>query len=235
MSNTQKKEKTQIGIIGIPHTGTFPWQTTMSILSLKLPVNTIVKYHLVGSCLIYDARDKIINFAEKQNADWVLFFDSDMIVPADSIIKFINTRLEGKELDVVGGICFKRTPPFQPCFYTKARIDAKTKKPVLESPIDFPEKGLLSVEGLGMACTFIRKKAWRAIKEKTGHCFFPFPGVGEDLSFCIRARMADIKMFVDLSINVGHVAQIDIRKEHFFAAKQEHMEKYPDKPLFNEV
>lgn len=224
-----------IGVIGIPHTGTFPWQTAMSLLSMRLPPDTIIKYHLVGSCLVYDARNKIIEFAEKENADWILFIDSDMVIPPDCLLKFVNAELEKKKLDMMSGIFFKRIPPYQPCFYTKARIDPKTKKSILESPIDFPETGLIECEGLGMACTFIRKKAWRAVKEKFGEMFFPFPTIGEDLSFCIRARLAGIKMFADLSIKVGHIGVVNFGKEHFFLARDEHAKNHPNEPLFKEV
>jgi hypothetical protein len=233
--NNQIKKPEGIGVIGIPHTGTFPWQTTMSLLTLKLPQNFIVKYHLIGSCLVYDAREKIIQFCENENADWLLFLDSDMVIPADALLKFVNCKLDGNKLDVVGGICFKRIPPFQPCFYTKARINPETKKPLLESPIDFPDTGLLEVEGIGMACTFIRKNAWQAMKKKHEQLFFPYFGIGEDLSFCIRARMTGIKMFADLSVNVGHIGHVQFDKQHFFMARDEHRKNKPDEPLFREV
>lgn len=235
MNQQHVQQPQHIGVIGIPHTGTFPWQTCMSLMSLKLPANTMIKYHLIGSCLVYDAREKIINFAENVNADWILYIDSDMVLPSDCLLKFVNAKLENKEIEIMGGMCFKRTPPFQPCFYTKARINPETKKPLLESPIDFPETGLIEVEGIGMACTFIRKSAWKKVKEKHESPFFPYPGVGEDLSFCIRARMAGIKMYTDLSINVGHMAQMEIKKEHFFMARDEHMKNNPNKPLFEKV
>ena len=238
MSNVQnennKIKKPNIGVIGIPHTGTFPWQTAMSLMSLVYPENTIIKFHLIGSCLIYDSREKIVQFAEKENADWILFVDSDMILPSDVLLKFVNSRLDEKELDFVGGMCFKRTQPFQPCFYTKARINPETKKPILETPINFPESGMLEVEGMGMACTFIRKNAWKKIKQKHENMFFPYPGIGEDLSFCTRARMEGIKMYVDLSVNVGHISQMEIRKEHFIMARDNHIKENPNKPLFNE-
>lgn len=214
------KNKSQIGVIGIPHTGMFSWQTTMSLIGLQWPPNTIVKYHLVGSSLVYDAREKIFNFAISNNADWVIFIDSDMVVPANTVTNFVNARVDDIVPEMITGLCFKRTEPFQPCFYTKARIDTKTKKPILESPIEFPDNGFMQVEGFGMACCFIRMSAIKRIKQPY---FFPFPGIGEDLSFCIRARMANVKMFADLSLNVGHVSNIPIYKQHFFTARDEYL------------
>jgi GT2 family glycosyltransferase len=232
VANQANQVKAKRGIIGMPHTGTFPHQTTMSLTGLIRPLNTVVMNHMIGSCIIYDARDQIIKFAEDNNADWVLFVDSDMVLPNDALIKFEAMTLQDKKLDIVSGMCFKRIPPYQPCFYTKARINAETKKPMLETPIDFPEKGLLEVEGMGMACTFIRKEAWRKVKEKTGHWFFPFPGIGEDLSFCIRARMAGIKMYVDLSVDVGHVSQFVVYKNTFYKARDEHIKSKSTASLF---
>lgn len=230
IKNEPKKQ--EIGVIGIPHTGIFPHQTTMSLNGLIKPANHIIMNHMIGSCLVYDARDQIINFAEENNADWVLMVDSDMVLPNDTLVKLVCTTLEGERLQIASGMCFKRTRPHQPCFYTKARINPETKKPELETPVDFPDKGLLECQGFGMACTLIRRHAWQAIRKKTGHLFFPFPNLGEDLSFCIRARMAGIKMYTDLSINVGHVSNYVVYKESFFKARDEHFNKKDGTPLF---
>ena len=226
--------KQKIGVIGIPHTGLFYWQTVMALLGLSYPANTIIKYHLIGSCLIYDARDKIFEFAEKENADWVFFMDSDMVIPNDILIK-----LDKHNVPMISGMAFKRTPPYQPCFYTKVEIKEDTHKPYCESPIQFPDKGILECQGLGMACCFIRKEVWKNTAHKvTEKCertwFFPYPGVGEDLSFCLRARKAKHKMYVDLSINVGHISTVPITKEYFEIARDEHIKNNPKEMLYKE-
>jgi hypothetical protein len=235
----QQEFDTKKGVIGIAHTGTFPWQTTMSLLSLQRPASTTIKYHLVGSCLVYDARDKIIEFALKEEADWVMFVDSDMVLPNNILTRFTNLILEGKQVEMISGMAFKRIPPFQPCFYSKAYIDPETRKPVLESPIKFPDKGLIRCEGLGMACTYIDMNVIKRMKqaqEESGqeaNYFFPFPGVGEDLTFCLRARKyAKVEMFTDLEISVGHVGEMVATKEHFFAARDAHEKSGNNEPLF---
>jgi len=235
ISNIENKSDVNVqrGIIGIPHMGTFPYQTTMSLTGLLRPQNTIVQQHMIGSCLVYDARDQILQYAEDTGADWVLMIDSDMVIPQHALVKFVETTLDGNKLDMVTGMCFKRTYPHQPCFYTKALINHKTLKPELETPIAFEEKGVMEIQGCGMACTFIRRNVWQKIKQKTGHWFFPFPGIGEDLSFCLRARMAGIKMYVDLSIDVGHVAEHVVYKNTFYAARDKHLKENPTKPLFS--
>lgn len=230
----QEVKKPKKGIIGLPHTGTFPWQTDMSLLSLQFPEDHIIKYHLIGSCLVYDARDKVIEFAIKEDADWIFFLDSDMVPPSDILKKLVNMNVP-----IASGMAFKRTPPFQPCFYTRVEINKETHKPYLESPIDFPNEGILECQGVGMACCMIRREVWENCGEKLSDklnqtWFFPYPGIGEDLSFCMRARRKGFKMFVDLSINVGHVSTVTIQKEHFIIARDEHFKNHPDEPLFKE-
>lgn len=229
----QEPQKQLKGIIGLPHTGNFPWQTVMSILSLRMPENSLVKYHLIGSCLVYDARDKVIEFAMKEDADWIFFLDSDMEIPCDTLQKLVALNVP-----IASGMAFKRTPPFQPCFYTKVEINKETHKPYLESPIDFPDTGIIECQGVGMACCLIRREVWENcaenISERIKTWFFPYPGIGEDLSFCLRARKKGFKMYADLSINTGHVSQMQVKKEHFIFARDEHMKNNPNEPLFRE-
>ena len=222
---SEVKTELKTGVIGIPHTGLFHWQTIMSLLSLRFPVNTQIHYHLIGSCLVYDARDNIVKFALENNADWLLFLDSDMVIPNDAVIK-----MAAHDVDMITGMAFKRTPPFQPCFYTKASI-TKDYKPITESPIVFPDEGLVECQGFGMACCMIKMDVFKKINPPW---FFPMPNIGEDLTFCIKARQAGFRMFCDLSINVGHVATIPIQKEHFIAARDQHAKENPNEPLFKE-
>jgi hypothetical protein len=96
-------------------------------------IHNEIKYKYDFSC----NNDKIIEYAKNENADWVLFLDSDMVPPPDTLIK-----LSAMNVPIASGMAFKRTPPFQPCFYTKVAINKDTLMPDLESPIDFPEKGI---------------------------------------------------------------------------------------------
>ena len=44
--------------------------------------------------------------------------------------------------------------------------------------------------------------------------------VGEDIYFCSRARAAGIRIWVDTSIEVGHLTSMQIGKEFYFLHKQ---------------
>ncbi len=214
--------------IGIPHTGLFHWQVLGSLLSLQLPKDTKIKYHLVGSCLIYEAREGIINFALKNECNYVLFLDSDMVLPSNALLKMVHA-LNTTEANIITGTAFKRTPPFQPCFYTKLSYNPKEMKPILESPVEFPKTGLIPLQGLGMACCMMKTSIFKNIEKPY---FFPLPNLGEDLTFCLKAKQKNIKMYVDLSIDVGHVTTMPVKQEHYRACYEEYKRKNTGKPFF---
>ena len=224
--------------IGLPHTGTFPWNTTMSLLALQVPKGYSLVYHMVGSCLIYDARQQIVNFARKSNCKYTVMFDSDMVIPKDFLIKTVEALDKNDNLHVITGTIFKRTPPFQPCFYSKVEYDVKTNKPVLESPIEFPDSGFLPLGGLGLACCNIKNELFDMIDDKKieglkGY-FFPLPNMGEDLTFSLIARKCGGNMVCDLSIDVGHVAEMPIHKDHYRSCYEEWKQKNDGSPIFGE-
>ena len=214
--------------IGIPHVGMIPAFTHTSVQNLKMPQGYDIIYHYVGSCVVYDARENIINFARGKECDYVLFIDSDMVVQEDTILRMVKI-FETSDAHLVSGMAFKRIPPFQPCWYTKASYDIKTFTPYQESPVEFPDEGIMQVEGVGMACCMIKMSLFDKIEKPY---FFPLPNAGEDLSFCYKARKAKANMYVDLSINTGHVAQIPIYKEHFRMAYAEHIKNNDGKKIF---
>lgn len=222
--------------IGLPHTGTFPWQTTMSLLALRVPAGYALVYHAIGSCLVYDAREKIVDFARKNKCKYTVMLDSDMVPPQDMLIKMVSYLEAHQEIDLVSGMAFKRTPPFQPCVYTDLEYNLEEQKPMLTSPVVFPDEGMLPLAGVGMACCMIRTDLFDRIdeKKKDKKYFFPLPNLGEDLTFCLIARKCGAKMLADLSIDVGHVSAMPITRDHYRACYEEHQARHKDKPIFDE-
>ena len=227
-----EKEKPINICIGIPHTGLFHWQVLTALLSLKFPKNCRLTYHMIGSSLVYEARESIGNFAIKNNVDYCVFLDSDMVPPNDMINKMLHALETHPEVGLITGMAFKRIPPFQPCFYTKLGYNTKTMQPILESPLKFPKEGMLEIQGCGMACCMVRTSVFKEIEKPW---FFPMPNLGEDLTFCIKAKHKKIRMLVDLSIDVGHVATMPIHADHFITCRDEHEKLDNGKPLFEEV
>lgn len=164
-------------------------------------------FGLTQNSLVYDAREHLTDLFLKSNCDAIMFIDSDMTFHPESI-----DYLYRHNVPYVCAKAFKRVEPYQPCFYTTVRQEANGEV-YLESPIEYGE-GLLRIEGSGMACTLIRREVFEKIEKPY---FFPKNGLGEDLSFCIKLKESGIDMFVDTTLQFGHLAQIPIMESHFKA------------------
>ena len=233
MSNTTKKLK-RVNIC-IPNTGTILTLTVASMLNLQMPENCEIAYNMIANCLVHEARDSQAIHSIENDVDYLFFLDSDMM-PAPSTL----VQLMSHDKDIVSAMCFKRNPPFQPCFYTKASIkkgeDGKII-PIMESalaPETWDNEGLVNVEAVGMACCLIKVDVFK--KLEGGNWFFPLPRIGEDLTFCMKARQAGFKIYVDLGLNCHHLGYVPFGKEHYTEATRAFYadKNNKDKNIFNE-
>ncbi len=203
-------------LIGVPNTGSFPWQFVGSALSLQKPENT--EWQFIARALVYVAREQIAQYAIDKNFDYVFFLDSDMVIAPDTLLKLFE-----HDKDIVSGIAFKRSPPYQPCFYEKCNLNNNV--PQLEFFTDWESDAILEAEGVGMACVLIKTDVFKNISKPW---FAPEFNIGEDLSFCLKAREAGYKIHVDTSINAGHVGNYVITEQTY---KNYHKNAEPSMPV----
>ena len=64
------------------------------------------------------------------------------------------------------------------------------------------------MEGIGFGCVLMRSDILFECFSKYGTCFSPIGQVGEDLSFCWRARELGYKIYLDADIKLGHVGHL---------------------------
>lgn len=162
-------------------------------------------FALTQNSLVYDARETLVDQFLKSKCEAIMFIDSDMTFHPRSI-----EILESRNKPFVTAKAFKRVSPFQPCFYTKIEM-LEDGKVYLESPVEYGE-GLLRIDGCGMACCLIRRSCFDNIEKPY---FFPKNGLGEDLTFCFKLKNANVEMFVDTTIQFGHLAQVEIFESDF--------------------
>lgn len=166
-----------------------------------------VKY--LKASLVYDARNQLVKYArEKGGYDYVLWLDSDMTFEPDLLDRLLED-IEGRQ--AVTGLCFGRRPPFNPCIYKE--LDVKTEGKLI-TPFrtvydDYPRDSIFEVEACGFACVLMRMDILEAMGIY-GVPFFPVAGLGEDLTFCWRARKLDIKFHCDSRLKIGHIMRIAV-------------------------
>lgn len=189
-------------LIEIPHTGMFPYQTfnafpLMIVTAMQKGIG--IEYELRGHSLVYDAREQAAEYFLQSDCDSLLFLDSDMVPPADMLVKLIEHNKP-----IVSALAFRRVPNYEPCIF-------KTVEEGNSQIYHNYPKGLIEVAGVGMACTLIKREVF----EKVPQPWFTPNKLGEDLAFCKRATETGIPIFCDTTLICGHVGTYEVMEAHY--------------------
>ena len=202
-------------LIAIPCMDYLEADFTESLTNMLNAYQGEVEVQYLKASLVYDARNQLTKYArEKGGYDYVLWLDSDMTFGPDLLDRLLDD-IEGKEtgetLQAVTGLCFGRRPPFNPCIYKELGVkqEGKVITPYRTVYEDYPRDSLFEVEACGFACVLMRMDVLEAMGIY-GVPFFPVAGLGEDLTFCWRARKLDIKFHCDSRLKIGHIMRISV-------------------------
>lgn len=162
---------------------------------------------------IHRARQELAEEAIKRGVDCVLWLDSDMRFPKETLIYLLKHNE-----DIVGVNYSKRGIP--PEF-----VAAKSHSPP-ERLVTGPDStGLEEVESVGFGVVLMRASVLRTLDppERSGHPWFWHEWVaegdthvGEDVFFCRMAREAGFTVYVDhdLSKACAHIGTLEFTTEH---------------------
>lgn len=194
-------------LIAIPSMDQVPAQFAASLAMLEKTEGTVIGFQ-IGS-LIYEARNELARQAIKRGADYVLWLDSDMVFQPDTFTRLYNVYKAGKG-DIVSGLYFRRVAPFSPVLFDK--LDIEDGRAVWTEPADIPDS-VFEVGGVGFGCVLMDTGVITDVMAKFGGApFTPFSGLGEDLSFCWRARQCGYNIVVDPEVELGHVGHVIINR-----------------------
>ena len=184
---------------------------TQSLTHLQRSGDTVAGFE-VGS-LIYAARNNLAKAALKAEADYVLWLDSDMTFPENFLGRMMKTVQE-KKIDFLSGLYFRRSEPYSPVIFDKL-------EPVENgcSWTEFKEipKEIFKIGGCGFGGVLMSSDVILSVAAKFGRMFDPLPGMGEDLSFCWRARECGYDLWCDPSLEMGHVGTTVITRGFYEA------------------
>lgn len=199
-------------LIAVPCMDQVPAQFAQCLATLGKVDKTIVAFQ-IGS-LVYTSRNDLAQIAIKQGCDYIFWLDSDMMFPPDALTRMFKSLEHG---DIVSGLYFRRVAPFTPVIYDKLDIDDTGCH--YTEPKEIPD-GIFEVAGCGFGCVLMPTDIMIDVIEKYGSPFTPINGIGEDLSFCWRARQLGFKIVCDPDIPLGHVGHHVITRELYEAVKQ---------------
>jgi len=162
--------------------------------------------------------------------DWLCFIDTDMVfdgrqgrADATLIDRLVKSAHPTKR-PILGALCFswQEGQYAAPTLYV-LRGDGKVGR-----LLDYPRRQLVEVDATGAGCLLIHRSVLEKMRaERTWAAAYPWfqetnigdLPVGEDVTFCVRARSLGFPIFVDTSIVVGHEKTV-IVDENVFEAQQ---------------
>ena len=193
-------------LIAVPCMDMVHTQFVMSLMAMDKPEGTDVHFH-PGS-LVYDSRNIMSLYAIKNGYTHVMWLDSDMIVPKDTIQRMLNV-MGDRMTNFVTGLYVKRTYPTEPVLYSMLLPPQENADGILEKRIKtfktYPQDERFIVAGCGMGCAMTSVDLLKRVWDKHGMAFTPYPWAGEDQSFCYRVLQLGEYIWCDSSISCGHV------------------------------
>ena len=207
-------------LIAIPCMDQVPAPFAQSLAMIqKTEDNVACAFQMVS--LIYTSRNNLSLQAMKTEFDYMLWLDSDMVFQQDLLIRMKQT-MDEKGLDFLTGLYFRRVPPFTPVLFDQLDI-AEDGSCTWTDWKDVPE-GLFKIGGCGFGCVLIKTDVLFDVQAKFGELFNPIANMGEDLSFCWRARQCGYDIWCDPSLVCGHVGYTVINDKFYESYRSVHPE-----------
>ena len=170
------------GTIAIPRGHfTAPWPF-VECLTRYLETKPDVRVMYKEGALIEDNRNSLIQMFW---GDWIFFIDDDMTFWPEDIEKIIS-----HDLDVVCGLYFRGQSPHEPLIYRDNQY------------ANYLSGALIEIDACAMGFTKIKRSVIESIGDNP---FTRIGRMGEDLSFCKRAKDKGFKVFCDTSVQPKHL------------------------------
>ena len=145
------------------------------------------------------------------DAEWLWFLDTDMVWEPELMHKMVARAVEC-DVKILGALCVIVTAdgPIPTLFVDNPDT-------VTQVMLDWPENTVAQVAATGTGCLMVHRSVVQKMFDDSGgsaNCWFGFDVVtsdsgkewalGEDISFCLRAREHGFTTHVDTTAHVGH-------------------------------
>ena len=157
-------------------------------------------YQMPGT-LIFHQREKLAQEALEAGADAILWIDSDMRFPSDTL-----ERLLSHGVDICGVNATTRREPIMP---TALDLEVVDGNPVFHKIETRGKDYVEEVSAVGFGVTLTRASVFQKMPQPWFDILWTDNGgiIGEDVHFCIKAQDNGIKTYVDhvLSPYIKHI------------------------------
>lgn len=207
-------------LIAVPCMDSVPSQFAQSLAMLQKVDECAIAFQ-IGS-LIYTSRNELAKKSVEMGADYVFWLDSDMVFTPDVLKRMFKT-LKDNDLDILTGLYFRRVHPYSPVLFDQLEIDSENACHWTNFE-SIPDE-LFEVGGCGFGCVLMKTEVFFSVMATFNNMFSPLGNVGEDLSFCWRARQCGYKVYCDPSIALGHIGHTQVTREFYEVYKGTKIDK----------
>lgn len=143
-----------------------------------------------------------------------MWLDSDHVFERDLICQLAR-HYTRPDVDIISALYFNRTKPYLPVVY----VQDTNPNPYTHYPLVDVPNCLCQVDAVGFGAVMIKREVFEQMDDP----WFHMTGrggehVGEDMSFCVHARQAGFKIFLDGQYKLGHFADKEIVTEKVYKA-----------------
>ena len=223
-------------LVAIPCMDQCPSPFMQSVSSILTPPEDRSLIATQMGSLIYTSRNELalraMKFGKDEDGDdaiidtdfdYVLWLDSDMVFGQDLLIR-MKKVMDENDLDFLTGLYFRRVPPYSPVLFDTLEITEEGGCHWTDFK-SVPEQGLFKVGGCGFGAVLIKTDVLFDVQARFGNMFQPIANMGEDLSFCWRARQCGYDIWCDPSIELLHVGYVAIGRKFYESYQSVNKEK----------
>lgn len=185
-------------------------QFWLSYCAMEKPSHRLIAPHIPVGHFAHDIasiREDMARQALQAGMSHVLFLDTDQIYPPDTIPRLLSQAAKG--WDIVVAPVHRRYPPFE-LILKRGKLDAYTQVPDEEAY----SGRVIEIDAAGTGCMLIDTRVLIAMDRPWFEIKRTPDGnpVGEDISFCARARSLGFRICADTAINIDHIAKVAVNR-----------------------
>jgi len=201
-------QKTAIGLPIVENTVPVQFMVSFSLME-KPDFTLLLPTFPVGSFAgnIADARNSLVRQALDEHCTHIIMMDTDQIYPPDCLAKLLSHKQP-----VVGTPVHRRWPPFDPILY-RGTPGRYTHVPDAECY----SGRLVPVDATGCGCVLYDLRVFMGLETPWFAMSKTEDGkpIGEDIYLCSRLRNAGVPIFVDTSIEIGHLTTYQVNRSTY--------------------
>jgi hypothetical protein len=178
--------------------------TALAELRQHLPPGSVTYGNGAGTSDVAHRRNHIaaefLRRAPALGLEYCLWIDSDMMPTPSTAVHLLHSAAAVGS-DMLSALCFQRIPPFLACV-----------TPVPGSSLSY-NGGIQEVAEAGFGCILVHRRVLEALPSPWFKYDQNEPGGGEDIGFCRDARAAGFRIYVDMNLDCGHLAEISVTRD----------------------